>query len=596
MSPPAAMNPSSDLSLNSLHPQSSEAIESSQTGIMTPSIASSLGSRTTSSLSVNTEEKKPKDYLVTWEGPDDLANPKNWSNGSKWTISLIVSAFAFLSPLSSSIAAPALDSIQRELHIHSASETNMVMSIFMLTYALGPFILSPCSEIWGRTRIIRFGNILFILFTALCGWAQTKEQIIAFRFFAGIGGSATMGMGSGVLADCWRSEERGKGLTVYQLAPVLGPAIGPIAGGYIEQYAKTWRWSFWAIVIFNLAIQVVAFFFLHETYAPRILGLKAQALRASTGDEFYQTEFEMQHKTLPALLKVSLSRPWVMLGTQPIIQALALYQAFNYGMMYLIISSFPDLWRGSYGMSRDTASLNYISLAVGSLIGVNICGPLTDRVYARQKRRHGIAKEDPGSPEFRIPLMIPASLITPIGIAIFAWTAQYKAHFLLPNLGVAIMAGSSMISYQCIGAYIADCYSHYTASASAACCFLRSLGAFAFPLFAPALFDSLGYGWGGSVLVLVAVLVGVPAPLLFWKFGAKLRMTGCRLGLSHTSFIYLFLFFQAGVGNIVVAFLAILANAVRVKLIDVAVFIPVGVVIADSQPRTKSMSSMELTD
>lgn len=123
-----------------------------------------------------------------------------------------------------------------------------------------------------------------------------------------------------------------------------------------------------------------------------------------------------------------------MLGTQPIIQALALYQAFNYGMMYLIISSFPKLWEGSYEMSTSTASLNYISLAVGSLIGCNICGPLTDWAYRYQKRRNGIADDEPGVPEYRIPLMIPAALITPCGIAIFAWSAQYKSHFLLPNV------------------------------------------------------------------------------------------------------------------------------------------------------------------
>ena len=35
-------------------------------------------------------------------------------------------------------------------------------------------------------------------------------------------------MGGGVLNDCWKPEERGKGFAVYQLAPVLGPAIGPI--------------------------------------------------------------------------------------------------------------------------------------------------------------------------------------------------------------------------------------------------------------------------------------------------------------------------------------------------------------------------------
>jgi MFS family permease len=70
----------------------------------------------------------------------------------------------------------------------------MVMSVFMLSYALGPFVLSPCSEIWGRVNVIRFGNMIFIFFLAMCGWAQSKEQIIAFRFLAGLGGSATMGV------------------------------------------------------------------------------------------------------------------------------------------------------------------------------------------------------------------------------------------------------------------------------------------------------------------------------------------------------------------------------------------------------------------
>lgn len=265
-------------------------------------------------------------------------------------------------------------------------------------------------------------------------------------------------MGSGILSDCWKAEERGKGMAVYQLAPVLGPAIGPIgefprtaepqtrfslkkvAGAYIAQYT-TWRWSFWSIVLFNVAIQLLAFLFLEETYAPRILGLKARALRELTDDSRFQTEFEAQHRTLPTLLRVSLSRPWVMLATQPIIQTLALYQAFNYGMMYLIISSFPDLWEKSYGMPKGQAALNYISIAAGSLVGVNICGPLTDWMYKRLKAKHGIPDEEPGKPEFRVPLMIPASIITPCGILLFSWTAQKQAHLLFPNVSTITQPG-----------------------------------------------------------------------------------------------------------------------------------------------------------
>lgn len=39
-------------------------------------------------------------------------------------------------------------------------------------------------------------------------------------------------MGGAVLSDCWAPEERGRGMSIYQLAPVLGPAIGPIGKSF----------------------------------------------------------------------------------------------------------------------------------------------------------------------------------------------------------------------------------------------------------------------------------------------------------------------------------------------------------------------------
>ncbi|KAK2042153.1 major facilitator superfamily transporter [Colletotrichum somersetense] len=492
---------------------------SSQNQLKAPSVWTCQSSSETEKTD---SEDESSSILVTWEGSDDPKNPKNWTRIQKWNTSLIISSFAFLSPLSSSIAAPALKPISKDFNITNGVYLQLVLSIFLLTYALGPFILSPCSEVWGRTPIVRVGNIIFIISTTLCGFAASKEEILAFRFVAGIGGSVTVGMGSGILADCWRPEERGKGLAFMQFTPVMGLAIGPILGGYISQYA-TWRWAFWLVVIVNLTVQLVALFFLRETYAPRLLQLKARKLRKAHPEQTFHTEWEMKERTLPGLLKISLSRPWVMLATQPIIQSLAIYQAFNFGFLYLIISGFPALWEDHYGMSKGIASLNYISVAAGSMIGVLICGPAMDATYRRLKLRYGIKEDQTGAPEFRTPLMIPSAVISPCGILLFAWSAHNRMHFLIPNIGIAITVGSSMISYQCISAYIADCFSLHTASASAACSFLRSMAAFSFPLFVPALFGNLGYGWGGSLLAIIAVVLGVPAPLLLWKFGQRLR-------------------------------------------------------------------------
>lgn len=71
--------------------------------------------------------------------------------------------------------------------------------------------------------------------------------------------------------------------------------------------------------------------------------------------------------------------------------------------------------------------------------------------------------------------------------------------------------------------YVIDAYTTYAASAVASVTFMRSLAGFAFPLFAPQLYDSLGYGWGNSLLAFIGIAIGVPAPWIFWRYGAAIR-------------------------------------------------------------------------
>jgi hypothetical protein len=75
-------------------------------------------------------------------------------------------------------------------------------------------------------------------------------------------------------------------------------------------------------------------------------------------------------------------------------------------------------------------------------------------------------------------------------------------------------------------AYVMDAFRTHVASASAASQLLRSITGFAFPLFAPRLYARLGYGWGNSLLAFVFIGIGIPAPLILWKYGTKLRAMG----------------------------------------------------------------------
>ncbi|EEH10067.1 polyamine transporter 1 [Histoplasma capsulatum G186AR] len=473
--------------------------------------------------------------LVTWSGPEDPENPLNWSRPAKWAAVLIVSSFTFISPVSSTMVAPALAAIGKEFGITSSMEQVLVMSIFLLAYAVGPFLLGPLSEIFGRVAVLQLANLFYLVFNTACGFAQNKQQILAFRFLSGLGGSAPQALGGGVISDCWRAEERGKSIAIYSLAPFIGPAVGPIeketpskkactklttrkAGGFMAKHT-TWRWIFWSVSIADAGVQAVAFVFLKETYAPKLLANKAKKLRRSTGNNALRTKWEMENRSFGMLLRKSLVRPFIMLGTQPTIQALALYRAYLYGLMYLVLSSFPLVWEGVYKQTTDIASLNYLSLGIGFVIGLQICAPIMDRIYIRLKAHYN----HPGRPEFRIPLMIPGGLLVPIGLMTYGWTAQPHIHWIIPSIASAIFATGLIIGFQCAQAYIVDAYTQYAASATGAAAFLRTLAGFSFPLFAPSLYARLGLGWGNALLAFISAGMGIVAPALLWRYGEFLR-------------------------------------------------------------------------
>jgi len=96
-------------------------------------------------------------------------------------------------------------------------------------------------------------------------------------------------------------------------------------------------------------------------------------------------------------------------------------------------------------------------------------------------------------------------------------------HWIMPDIGAAIFMAGAVANFTCIRLYLVDAYVTYAASAMAAAFVLRSVAAFGFPLFAPSMYDALGYGWGNTLLALIAVVVGFPAPVVFWKYGEALR-------------------------------------------------------------------------
>lgn len=343
------------------------------------------------------------------------------------------------------------------------------------------------------------------------------------------------------MADMYKAEQRGMSLAIANFAPYLGAAVGPIIGGYISK-GVGWPWIFWTVSTFDGILLLLAIFIIHESYSPVLLAAKAKKLRKATGMN-YQTKFEQAHARLSSKLTASLARPLRLLATRPIIHVLSLILAYNFGVYCLALSSFAALWTDKYHDSISTSGLHYIAISLGSTVSAQIGGPLTDRVYAHLKSK----AKGTVSPEYRVPMMVPGALLMPIGLFWYGWSAEKGVFWLVTDFGAAIFrydylqlrlspnqrsvklipwSFGVMLSSQAFLAYIIDEFGKHSASANAGVRILSNIMGFAFPIFAPKLYRELGYGWGNSLLAFLYLAMGVPAPLLLWKWGPKLRALG----------------------------------------------------------------------
>ena len=174
--------------------------------------------------------------------------PRPGVNRGLITVSVILASF--LQALDQTIANVALPHIGGEL-----SATQEQISWVLTSYIVGAAITIPLSgwlaDRYGRKKILVFSVVVFTVSSALCGLAQSLGQIVLFRLLQGIAGAALVPQSQAVLLDINPPERHGRAMAIWVLAVVVGPAVGPVLGGWLtEDYS--WRWVFFINVPFGI--------------------------------------------------------------------------------------------------------------------------------------------------------------------------------------------------------------------------------------------------------------------------------------------------------------------------------------------------------
>ena len=413
---------------------------------------------------------------------------------------------------------PAVPQLLREFKSSDTLYETILVSVWELGEAVGPLLIAPLSEIYGRTPVYNATNVIFIIFSIACAVSSNLPMLLAFRLINGMG-DASIALNPSIVGDMFVQEERGLPLAMVGFPPLIGPVAGPVIGGYLTQRAG-WRWAFWLSAITGGVCELGFLAFFRETYEPIILRRKARRLREETGNTELRCKYDTVEKpqSVRRILLDSCDRPLRMLVSTPIVALLATYISVVYGFLYILLTTITEVFESTYGFTQGEAGLAYLGLSLGMVVGVLLCALSSDWWLKRQAALH----DGQMKPEYRLPPMVLGGLLIPVGLFIYGWTARPEIFYLVPMLGTAALGFGFFVTSIPLNAYLVDAYRLHAASAIAATIVLRCIVGALLPLAGPTLYASLGYGWGNSLLGFVALLF-VPVPIMSMRFGERLR-------------------------------------------------------------------------
>ncbi|KAJ5605349.1 hypothetical protein N7510_010503 [Penicillium lagena] len=468
-------------------------------------------------------------YAISWI-PEDPGNPMNFCSVKKWSITMLVALATFAVSLISSAYTGGVQEIKEQFRVGNEIAT-LGISLFVLGFAIGPLAWAPLSELFGRQILFIATYCALTAFTCGSAGSQNIWTLLVLRFLAGSFGSSPLTNAGGVIADMFHAKQRGLAMSIFAAAPFLGPALGPLIGGFLG-INTSWRWVMGFLGAFSGAVWILGTLLIPETYAPVLLRRRAERLSKISGKVYRsKLEIDQENISLQEAFKIALSRPWILLFQEPIVFLLSLYMAIIYGTLFMMFAAYPIVYQLGRGWNQGIGGLAFLGILIGMTIAV-VYTLFDNKRYVKVQDKHdGFAP-----PETRLVPCLIASITIPIGLLWFAWTNYPSIHW-MASIAAGIPFGFGMVLvYLSIVNYLIDAYTIFAASVLAANTVLRSLFGFAFPMFTSYMYHDLGIHWASSVPAFLA-LGCVPFPFLFYKYGPAIRQR-CKFAAQSDAFMH----------------------------------------------------------
>jgi len=318
-------------------------------------------------------------------------------------ITVTVMLASILQALDNTIANVALPNIRS-----SMSATQDQMTWVLTSYIVAAAIMTPLTG-WvadhiGRKRLFMLSVLGFTIASALCGAAQSLDQLVFFRLLQGLCGAALIPISQAVLFDINPPEQHGRAMAIWGLGVVMGPTLGPILGGWLTD-SYSWRWVFYINVPFGILaiLGIMAFFprsplnkrqfdfFGFATLSIAVGSLQLMLDRGQQVDWFSAREIQIY--AVVFALSVYLFIVHTLTAEHPFIR-LSLYKDRNFStgnvlifvvgiVLFATLALLPPLLQEFMGYSVLQAGLVTAPRGAGTLLAMLIVGRMVGRYDVR---------------------------------------------------------------------------------------------------------------------------------------------------------------------------------------------------------------------
>lgn len=149
----------------------------------------------------------------------------------------------------------ALPTLARDLHIEPSAAV-LVVTIFQLILIMVVLPASALGDRIGHRKLFLYGQVVFVLATLLCFFAQNLPKLMLIRAFQALGIAATSSVSSAMIRSIYPSARLGGGLGLNTIIAATSASIAPTIGGLILA-VTTWRWLFCITVPLSLLSVVI---------------------------------------------------------------------------------------------------------------------------------------------------------------------------------------------------------------------------------------------------------------------------------------------------------------------------------------------------